>query len=377
MTTSYLSSDTVRLTSIDEVVAAIPYHLGFGPHRSIVVHALRGRQLVGTARVDLPPTDLMDDVADSVMTALIRGGRPDAIMVIGFEDQSGEALACLLRCAEVAQRRRLRVHSAALVCDGQLAEVDLRAAGSSGRLLATPGRPRAVLESSRVPAVADLVGRGRAPLPSRADLAARLEPLPESTQVIGHLGTFSGSPDRDLRLWGRYLRAAGSSAAAQPSPAIVARLVGSLSDRMLRDGLLAWFCPGLLPLDGLDPAYTSRIRTHLPPPSAHAEDAAVRGHRREQRELLIALVQRTPTSWPAGVADICTVLAQQAWFDGDGAMASIAVERALDHAPEHTLARLLGQLIGAGIRSGELADAITVERSAQTLAHDPDSPAGD
>jgi hypothetical protein len=66
--------------------------------------------------------------------------------------------------------------------------------------------------------------------------------------------------------------------------------------------------------------------------------------------------------------ELCTapaaLLAFAAWQAGDGVIAGLAVERALDTDPDYPLARLLAEVIGGGVPPGEWAAAHRRARAA-------------
>jgi hypothetical protein len=60
--TNRLSGPRLRLREPVDVLAAIPYLIGYQPHDSVVVLAMQGRRLYFTLREDLPARDGPDDV---------------------------------------------------------------------------------------------------------------------------------------------------------------------------------------------------------------------------------------------------------------------------------------------------------------------------
>ena len=65
-----------------------------------------------------------------------------------------------------------------------------------------------------------------------------------------------------------------------------------------------------------------------------------------QIEMWTDLVRRAQPPFTAGPA---TMLALSAMLAGNGALASVAIDRALDTDPDNRLAQLLGQALAAGI----------------------------
>ena len=75
------------------------------------------------------------------------------------------------------------------------------------------------------------------------------------------------------------------------------------------------------------------------------------------------------------VAPVATVLALLYWQSGDGARASIALERALDDDPEYRLAHLVSESVGSGIPPGAWRQLVRgMSREQCRMPTDPDSP---
>ena len=132
-------------------------------------------------------------------------------------------------------------------------------------------------------------------------------------------------------------------------PDQVALLVDSLRDLELRDALVAWLCPGSLPADCLSPDVVDAVRTCLPRPDTDRRDqgAALAGRRHLVR--LQHLVRAVPDEHAAAPL---TVLANLAWWLGDGALARTCLERALEASPGYRLALLLERMLDLGVRPG-------------------------
>jgi hypothetical protein len=131
----------------------------------------------------------------------------------------------------------------------------------------------------------------------------------------------------------------------------VAALVDSLLDVGLRDAVIAWLCPGTLPLELLPDDLADAVATVLPTPvwaDRSAGDAAPVLAGRRLLARLQWLVRAVPDEHSAPAL---TVLANYAWWLGDGALTRVALERALTHAPGYRLARLLERMVDLGLRS--------------------------
>jgi hypothetical protein len=130
----------------------------------------------------------------------------------------------------------------------------------------------------------------------------------------------------------------------------VADLALSLRDIHLRDGLIAWFCPGSLPLEVLDGDLADQLTSCLPPAS-WAGARRSRGRAIAARRLSARLVELCRMLPPDEATPALTVLAHVAWCVlGDGALARAAVERALTLEPDYRLAQLVAAMVDVAFR---------------------------
>jgi hypothetical protein len=121
----------------------------------------------------------------------------------------------------------------------------------------------------------------------------------------------------------------------------------SLLDIEIRDGLVAWLSPGTLNINelsdevqelfcGLEPAWGEE---HCDPDSLAAQSHA--------QDALIHLCAMLPDHV---AAPALSVLASFVWWRGDGALARVALTRALRCDPSYRLAQLLLQMVDLAIR---------------------------
>lgn len=351
------SRPQTRLVRLDHVIAVIPYHLGFTPHRSLVVLAVCGTTLVATARIDLTAVDSPDHGVENLLVTLTdrtvdlvdQQGRL-ALVVIGYEDEPGDAVPAVIESGRRAEWRGTPVMCAAVVRGDLWWDLRDPLCPDEGRRLPAP---------ADVPAVADFVIRGIAPLDSRDQLVAMLEP-DTSAEVAALLPAASFLPDpgrsstgaragvRRVRLrqagaWGRLLapeRIAEPIDPALAAPDIADALI-SLRDVPFRDALIAWLAPGALAQREADGRIIAMLRANVPSMGGIGDEFA------PVQARLAQLARVAPRDQ---VAPVLTVLSVCAWQARHGAMASIAIERALAYEPEYRLAVLMAQLLRHGVR---------------------------
>jgi len=89
-----MTTNSINLKSPHELLAIVPFVLGFRPTNSIVVLCLRDRRLGLTQRLALPRPEHARQVVLALMPSLVVEN-PDSVVLIGYEDQPGESLPAL------------------------------------------------------------------------------------------------------------------------------------------------------------------------------------------------------------------------------------------------------------------------------------------
>jgi hypothetical protein len=367
----------ITLRGPGDILAVLPYQLGYQPRDSVVVVSLRGRQVGLVVRTDLPPEGHVKSAVSALVGPLLRDGAT-SVFVVGYEDAVDASLSSLLAIVEQLERAGVDVVDVAIVRDGRRFSPICSdpCCPSEGVVLPDP---------ASVPAVAEYVARGRSPLVSRAAVESLVAPDPARCEgVADAVATRSRLPRRRRRsaaAWEVLLsrevpevaRVGADAWAAVITPGLVADAAAGLADIAWRDGLVAWLAPGVLPSGLLDSHVVALLRSRLPtwggmgfPPwgSAHPrrggqesgaspaedlvdDDAA---GRQELLQRLLTVCRSVPDACPSEAAAMCTVTAHVAWVSGDGALARSAVDRALRLSPDYRLARLLERLVDHGLR---------------------------
>jgi hypothetical protein len=363
--------NSIRLRGPADILSALPYQLGYHPTDAVVVVTLKGRAIGLVQRLDLPTAEQCGEAVAALLPALTRE-LPDAVLLVGYESRVGESLPVLEALAHSCHELALDVLDRLVVRDGRWFAPDC----AGGDCCPADGTPLPPPEDT--PAVADFVALEMAPLKDRASLADQLAPDPDrQAEVDGALGAATAHHDcpapapggrgagaphgvgdhalavQRLRWLATWAVVSDVSAARPPidglSPEEVAALALSLRDVALRDAVIAWLCPGTLPLDCLDGDLVDQLRCSLPEPAWSARPATdisvVAGRRLQSR--LVELCRALPDGQ---AAPMLTVLANLAWWQGDGALARTALERALVVEPGYRLARLLDRLVDLAIR---------------------------
>jgi hypothetical protein len=318
----------VQIGAPDGVLAVIPHLLGFHPASSLVVLAISGRraQIRLAFRYDLP------DPPDPSLAAEIAGHAAEVIsrqhigaaIIVGYGPGPlvtplADLLRVLLPAAGISIRELLRVESGrywSYICQ------DPACCPPDGAAFDAAGHPAALA----------LREAGLAAYPDRAALASTLAALP------GAAASMRRATQRALR------RAEDLVASVAAERGTVARLLADAGRRAVKDAIgsyragrkitdhdeLAWLTVMLADLRVRDDAW------------ARMDPRFRAAHRR----LWADLVRHAQ---PGYVPAPACLLAFTAWQYGEGALAGVAIERALGAAPGYSMALLLADAIEAGL----------------------------
>ena len=375
---------TIRTDDPRELLALIPFQLGFQPTESAVLISIRGDQGVGLiARVDL--ADLDDrarggQLARTLVSHLVGDGAHRAVVVLFtlecLQDDTPGAVG-----AAVAARLREAAAPA-------LGDVDCWVVGPRGyyglgcadRSCCPPGGrsldelqgtrvgAQMVLEGVQVARSRDELVRIPAASPSARKAAHRARVRWESrcpATADAHrwrrdgLALWRGEVARVAALGGHDEGASGGvhpvvfgRAADVPAPATMGKLQGALADVLVRDAVLLTLVPGAdrvadLVVAGDGGADVGRVlRTIIDPVEGRRPDPALTHPARCVLEQLVAHSPRV------GHVPALTLLAVLAWWDGDGARAGLHVDRALAADPGYRLAVLVDDALRLGMPPG-------------------------
>lgn len=310
----------LRVTGPADLAQAIPYLLGFHPSRSLVVVGLRAKRVAVTARIDLD--DLFDTpVLRETLAAFVRSGAEKVVAVI-FDDtvapraDDGRLAWCEL-AGEVhttASRQGLDVDEVALVHEGRLWSYDCdnpQCCPPAGRLLAS--------ESSQVAATAAYAGL--VALPARADLVAQLARRIDPAEVAA------------LR----------DALRTREEQAVKQLITQGLADCDRADAKALIDAARVFDKGGTDAALTDEQRLDF---AVCLRRIAVRDAawlaldtaRVDGRELWRRLATSLPAPYDAAPLFL---FGWASYRDGNGALARIAADRALESDPHYTAADLI------------------------------------
>lgn len=321
----------LKLSAPADVVAAVPYLLGFQPASSVVLLSLRGaRQRVGlTLRADLPPPGEARNAVALLAEQLRRNGAEAVIAVLYA--QEADAADFWAALAEALADEALVIREALRVADGRWWSYfcdNPSCCPAAGTVILSPGESGG---PSRVGA--ELVSAGMVALSSREELAASVAAA--GPDALAAVQAYLDPAARDIvrrvvqpgglaacrREWQRHVVGFVMQWSRQIPPPVI-------SDQQLADLLIAL--------------------ADIPTRDVAAEWSSSRGEEAAAsvQSLWRELTRRSPAPYDVAPA---TLLAHAAWHAGNGALARMAVERALASDPTYRLAQLIERLLDEGV----------------------------
>jgi len=308
-----------RISGPSELLAAVPYLLGFHPTDSLVLVGMRERRVVVTARLDLADTE-QHGALEHAIGAMARGGAGSVIAVAypstgSVPDWAGLARRLIL----IAGECRCGLADALLVRDGRWWSLVC-----TDDCCPPEGRP---IEPGTSAFEAFATYEGMVVLPDRAAVEeqltpypdeerARLDPLVEQEQRAAVRAVLRGEHQRRERSVKRGLFAVARASLAPrwqpPNDAEVVRFGVALAAIPFRDS--TWLAVDAGRLDG--------------------------------RPLWLELARRLPS--PLELAPLL-LFGWSAWRAGEAAVAGMAADRALSVDPAYTAADLLMAAVTSGM----------------------------
>jgi hypothetical protein len=343
----------IRIGSAKALLSVVPNLLGFVPSKSLVVIGAgppHGRIHL-TLRFDLPdPPDqrAARDIAQHA-TSVLAGQRQALAVVIGYgPGHLVTPIADIFR--DEAPRAGLELRDVLRVEDGRYWSYLCR----EPACCPAEGVPF----SPTHPAAEAMAMAGAQVLPDRAALAASIAPLGGLVRQSMRQATMRAEAHAvDL-----LARASRSGQAGKARRLVAAEGLGAVGDAIttyrrgghfVTDEQTAWLSLVLTSLRVRDDAW------------ARMDEA----HRDAHRRLWTDLVRRAE---PAYVPAPASLLAFTAWQSGNGALANVALDRALEADPGYSMALLLRDVIDAGAPPAMARLPMTPEEVAASYAETAD-----
>jgi hypothetical protein len=344
-----LALPRIQVGSPADILAVVPHLMGFHPRQSFVVIGAAGprRRVELGFRYDLPDPPgaaAAAEIADHAVAVLTERG---ASTVIGIGYGPGRLVTPVADAlAAAARRRRLELRDLLRVEDGRYWSY------LCANVACCPpdGIP---FDYQSHPAAAAMTLAGLAAYPDRGAVEAGVAP-PAGDAARAMEEAIDRACLRAQALVDR---------AQRHGPGAPLRLAISAGRRAVREAIgvyrgggritdtdrLAWLAVSLVHLAVRDDAWARMVPEH----------------RRAHLALWADIVRRTDGPWVPAPASL---LAFTAWQAGDGTLANVALDRALTADPDYSMARLLRDILAAGVPPSQARLPMTPEEVAESYA---------
>ncbi|WP_343317521.1 DUF4192 domain-containing protein [Arthrobacter sp. TMP15] len=326
--------EPIRISSPADVISYMGHSLGYWPKESLVCVALEGEALGPTLRVNLPSSDdVGHSYAERVAHAVGIDHDATAVLIALFTHQPwGHGNQKPFTTMVQGLKRRLAaagllVHDVWIVGPESFATYD-------GANPATCGKetPLAAIESSLLNA--ELVYKGSTIEPNDMPAIPELFAAVDQDAVAAALQELAINPDQGLhaayQLWTELLDHGAEATHEQ-----LTEVLAGLQHVGFRDQILA-------AIPGINEPMAATL--------FGATDEAPQWDRIDSAEKLLR--QLLSIASPSHVAAPLTMLGHICWWKGKGTAAGNYMHVALTFDPDYHLARLLDQMLGAGVVSG-------------------------
>lgn len=337
--------EPIRISSPADAISYIGHSLGYWPKESLVCVALDGATLGPTLRVNLPAaTEFVDTYAESVAHSVGFDHDATAVLMALFTHQPWDPghpkpFASLIQ----GIKRRflaagLLVHDVWIVGPESFATYDDTNPTSCGK-----ETPLAALESCLLNAELVYQGSriGQSDTPAIPELFTAVDPDAVEAAMRAITTNPTKSLDAAYQLWMDLI-----DHGTEPTHDQLAEVLAGLQHVGLRDQILA-------DMPGIDEPMGSTL--------FGATDEAPQWDRIDSSEKLLR--QLLTIAAPTYAAAPLTMLGHICWWKGKGTAAANYMHVALTFDPDYHLARLLDQMLGAGVVSGWAQHKATAYRN--------------
>jgi hypothetical protein len=307
----------MRLSSPAEILAAVPFLLGFSPERSLVVICLRGKEVGLTMRVDI---DAALELQKAFVERLLADGSTSAVLILfdpAPDDRRRPGRALMRAIRRAFEAEGVQVRDALGVREGRYWSylcTDTTCCPGEGRAVPVAG----TTDHSKV--AAPFIAVGAAPLANRPALEASIHPITGTRRTdldAAYLLALAQPAEYPILRWMEAVRRYAAGDGRRPDRALSTvesvRLIVGLNDLPVRDEVLGWTAGG------------------------------------SNTGVLAVLRELAPLALPPFDTQVLAALAWAAFAFGDGALASVALERALRADPDHSLAGMLATALDSGV----------------------------
>lgn len=304
-----------QLTTPHDLLAAVPFMVGYHPKNSLVAMALREEKVVMAMRVDFPNSDLMASTSTTIATHLLREAATEAIIVGYIPAEIGE-IDPLATVREVITARGVLVKECIEVHGDRFrstlcADVECCPPEGSPILALSDSRVTAeqVAAGNPLPYLdLDEMKRSIAALPSDKELTKVIRKVAEIDYELEDVTPLLREGAKAINELALDFTASGFS----QDKALIALVLVRLLDLQIRD---------------------------------YAMGLATESTNESLWDMWRWLLRIAPRGY---VAPVAVIFAAMSYERGDGALAQRALDRAFEDNPKYQMAKLLRRTFAAG-----------------------------
>ena len=304
-----------QLTTPHDLLAAVPFMVGYHPKDSLVAMALREEKVVMAMRVDFPTDDLMATTSTTIATHLLREEATEAI-IVGYLPAGVGAIDPLATVREVITAQGVRVKECIEVHGDRFRSTlcaDIECCPPEGS-------PIPALSDSRVTAEQVAAGnplpyldldemkRSIAALPSDKEFTKAIRKVAEIDYELEDATPFQREGANAINELALDFSESGFS----QNKALIALVLVRLLDLQIRD---------------------------------YAMGLATESTGERLWDMWRWLLRIAPRGY---VAPVAVIFASMSYERGDGALAQRALDRAFEDSPKYQMAKLLRRTFAAG-----------------------------
>jgi hypothetical protein len=312
------------LTSPHDLLAAIPFLIGYHPSNSLVLVSLKDESVGMAMRVDYPmKTDEAGSFPayEALVYHLVREGAEGALIVAYAPDTRTDGAEILGNVATALMRSNVEVRESLLISHGRWRSMLC----DDGECCPSAGRPLPEISSSRI-AVEQVAAGHPMPFSDLAGLADSIAPLPLAKDADFAQMVAANAVDPESASL-PDLQRKGAVAIIDLASRFIA---GSVGQNLPQDQALS----------ALVLASLSDIQVR---------DFALGSHEEATINIYWAMWLYLLRIAPAGaIAPVASLLAAVSYERGEGALAHRSLDRALEDDPTYSLATLLRRVFSAG-----------------------------
>lgn len=306
---------TTQLTTPHDLLAAVPFMVGYHPKNSLVAMALREEKVVMAMRVDFPSQDLMATTSTTIATHLLREEATEAI-IVGYIPAGVGAIDPLATVREVITAQGLLVKECIEVHGDRFRSTlcaDIECCPPEGSPIPAISDSRVTAEQvaagNPLPYLdLDEMKRSIAALPVDKELAKAIRKISEIDYELEDVTPLQREGAKAINELALDFSEAGFS----QNKALIALVLVRLLDLQVRD---------------------------------YAMGLATESTSERLWDMWRWLLRIAPRGY---VAPVAVIFAAMSYERGDGALAQRALDRAFEDSPKYQMAKLLRRTFAAG-----------------------------